>query len=232
MRGNWHKVLISLWGVLLVHSAYARVPEVLFIGDPIQQKIFQEAAGALPSKVSVKYITRVPAYDCGTVLENWDAVIGDKNWDLIYFNFGIADLVHKDPSTKEIRVMSRFAGGVRVSSPEQYRINLEEVVKRLKALDVKILWGNTTPLVELSYFPAYTGPQLLDENSEIEYNARAQSVMKRNQIDTVDLHGYIMSHYPKAKKHPGFAQYVDDFKKRKIAIGSPFVKAFTQALGL
>jgi hypothetical protein len=46
-------------------------------------------------------------------------------WDLIYFNFGLGDLFYKDPRTREIRIMSKNAGGIGVTLPKQYEENLE-----------------------------------------------------------------------------------------------------------
>jgi hypothetical protein len=59
------------------------------------------------------------ASDSGTALAQIDALIGKAQWDIIYFNFGIGDLFYKDPSTREIRIMSKHGGGVRVSTPAQ-----------------------------------------------------------------------------------------------------------------
>ena len=169
------------------------------------------------------------AYNSGEALERLDALLGDGEWDLIYFNFGLGDLFYKDPATREIRAMSKYSGGVRVTPADEYEKNLENLVQRLKATGSKVVWGTTTPLVSVNSFPSYRD-NLYDANSELEYNEIAAKVMKRHGIPIIDVHSHIMAQFGPEDKHPGYEAYEKDFAKKKIPIHPPVVEGILKEL--
>ena len=123
--------------------------------------------------------------DTGTALANLDRLLGDGKWDLIHFNFGLADLHYRDPRSKSIRALSKHAGGVRVTSAERYRQNLEALVRRLRKTGAKLLWASTTPIDSSNFDSIY------DPGSELEYNAIAAQVMAKHGVATNDMHAYV-----------------------------------------
>ena len=217
MTHLFHGVLIVLG--LLIPSALAqeKIPQVLFLGDQVHGTIVQAAAKELGGKVRIHFPPVGSANDSGTALANIDSLLGETKWDIIYFNFGIGDLFYKDPATREIRIMAKDAGGVRVSTPEQYEKQLDALAQRLKTTNAKLIWGSTTPLAKAN--------NLFDANSEIEYNTIAASVMAKHNVPVLDLHAHIMSQFKPAEKHPSYAQYAKELEKRGHPLHAPLVRA-------
>lgn len=213
----------------VANAAEKKVPRILFLGDPVQQRVVNAAAKELKGKASIASPKATPAYDSGSALARLDELLGGEEWDLVYFNFGVGELFHKDPATREIRVMSKDAGGVPVSTPEQYGKNLEELVKRLRASGAKLLWGSTTPLVTVNFFASFEG-NLFEAGSEVERNAVAAQVMKRHQVPVVDLHTYVMASFEKDEKHPAYSKYDEAMAKKGKPLHAPLVEAILKEL--
>ncbi|WP_339734071.1 SGNH/GDSL hydrolase family protein [uncultured Gimesia sp.] len=143
-----------------------KLPRVILVGDSVSRGYTQAARKALAGKANVH---RAPA-NCGptaTALKKLDVWLGDGNWDLIHFNFGIHD---------------------RRTPAADYESRLEEIVKRLKKTGAKLVWASSTPI------PAdwKEGPQiktLLEEKNVI-----AARVMKRNGVEIDDLFTFITPH--------------------------------------
>lgn len=143
-----------------------KLPRVLLIGDSVSRGYTQAARNALKGKVNVH---RAPA-NCGptaTGLKKLDVWLGDGNWDLIHFNFGIHD---------------------RRTNVDDYEKRLEEIVKRLKQTGAKVVWASSTPI------PAdwKEGPEMKAKLEE--KNAIAAKVMERNGVKIDDLFTFITPH--------------------------------------
>lgn len=203
-------------------------PRVLFLGDADYRKIGAAAAKDLGERAKFVFPS-IEANDSGVALERLDEILGDGDWKVIFFNFGHGDLFYKDPRTKEIRAMSKRVGGVRVSTPEQYQANLEKIVERLQQTGARVIWGATTPMVNVNAFPTYQG-NLFDANSEIEYNAIAAKVMKSHRVPVCDLHGYVMAKFGPDDKHPAHSAYQNDFNKKKLSLHAPVTEIIGKAL--
>jgi hypothetical protein len=223
-----HKLLLPFCLVLspVVASAQEKVPQVLFLGDQVHRAIVQAAAKELGDQVRINYPQGGGVNDSGTALAQIDQLLGETKWDIIYFNFGIGELFYKDPSTREIRIMAKDGGGVRVSTPEQYEKTLDALVQRLKASKAKLVWGSTTPMVTVNFFASFQG-NLFDENAEQEYNAIAARVMAKHKIPVVDLHGHVMAQFKPEEKHPPYTQYVQEMEKRGHPLHAPLVRALS-----
>lgn len=216
----FHRFLITLCLLIPVALAQEKVPQVLFLGDQVHVTIVQAAAKELGGKVRIHFPPVGSANDSGTALAKIGSLLGETKWDIIYFNFGIGDLFYKDPATREIRIMTKDAGGVRVSTPEQYEKQLDALVQRLKTTKAKLIWGSTTPMAKAN--------NLFDANSEIEYNTIAARVMAKHKVPVVDLHGYIMAQFKPDDKHPPYTQYAKEMEKRGHPLHAPLVRALTQ----
>ena len=163
-------LLLGSFDALPTALAEKTPPRVLIIGDSIYNEPSRMAAEELKGRVEIVWQYDLSNLHSGAALEKIDKLLGENEWDLIHFNFGLADLMHKDPNTKSIRAMSKEAGGVRVSSPQVYEKNLRELVKRFQATGAKIVWASTTPIRS-----DYNG--VLEADSEIEYNRLAAQIM-------------------------------------------------------
>ncbi len=202
IRASFLAFLLSLVGIACAAETPRRV---LALCDPVQQQIVQEAARELKGQVQLVIPRDLGAYHSGAVLEQLDKVLGDNKWDVIYFNFGIADLIHRHPKSKTMRLMNKDAGG-KPTSLDVYQRNIEQIVSRLKQTHARLIWGSTTPMVVVNFFPTLEGG-LFVENSEVDYNLKAAEIMRRHQIPVVDLHSYIMKSFAQGEKHPPYTQY-------------------------
>lgn len=189
MKAIFIHALVLLLG-LADFAAAADLPRVLVLGDTVLQAPARALQAEFKGRATVEW--KHPG-STGTALARIDELLGAGKWDLIYFNFGQADLHYRDPATQSVRVLSRFAGGVRVTPPDSYERNLGELVTRLKAGGATLIWASTTPL---------PGPDdLYDTGSEIEYNAIAARVMSRHEVRIHDLHA-LAAGKPEARRRP------------------------------
>ena len=212
----------------LASAQEKKIPQVLFLGDTIHQTIVQAAAKELGGAASINYPPGGSVNDSAAALANIDTLLGSKQWDIIYFNFGIGELFYKDPATSEMRIMSKDAGGVRVSTPEQYEKQLDALVQKLKKTKAKLIWGSTTPMVNVHFFASFQG-NLFDANSEKEYNTIAARVMEKHKVTIVDLHGHIMAQFKPEDKHPPYTGYSKEMEKRGHPLHTPLVQALQTA---
>lgn len=214
-----NRIKTFILAFLLLFSAVAvagELPRVLFIGDMIRRSIAPAAAKELADRAEIVVPKAYPG-DTGTALTRLDELLGDGKWDLIQFNFGFVDLRYIDPKTKSIRVMSKHAGGIRTSTPEQYEKNLRDIVRRLKETEAKLVWTNTTPLESSKYETIY------DLGSEIEYNSIAAKIMRENGIPVLDMHAWVLKNVEKRG---------DSFSYKKIPIHEPIVASIEETLKL
>ncbi len=134
------------------------LPRVLLIGDSISRGYTVATRNALAGKVNVH---RAPE-NCGPTtngLKKLDIWLGDGQWDLIVFNFGIHD---------------------RNSATDQYVARLEEIIGRLKQTGAKLLWVTSTPL------PA--GSDMYKQGEEVRLNTAAAELMAKHGIPINDLY--------------------------------------------
>lgn len=152
------------------------LPRVLIIGDSISMYYTAEVRHLLAGKASVY---RIPdngkSTACG--LKNLDYWLGDGNWAVIHFNFGLHDLAFASATGKE------------QVSLEDYGENLRTIVKRLQATGAKLIWASTTPVPEEA--------RARSEDDAAAYNAAAKKIMSENQIPIDDLHALVEANMDK-----------------------------------
>ena len=156
------------------------LPRVLVLGDSFYQNLTNSAVKEFKDRAQVVYAN--PG-DSSYALAHLDELLGEDKWSVIHFSFGIADMCYKHPHLKDVRALSKAAGGVRVSSPELYEKNLDELVRRLKATGAKIIWASSIP-------PVSPGGGFInyDPGSEVEYNRIAAKVMAAQSVTVNDMH--------------------------------------------
>ncbi len=109
--------------------------------------------------------------------------IGDGDWDVIYFNFGLHDLSWADQNQAEVAAGTEGAGP-RVPL-DQYETQLQEVVDILRQTDAHLIFATTTPVY------ATAGSRVA--GAEIPYNEVAVRVMERNGVRISDLHSFALA---------------------------------------
>ncbi|MDG2212866.1 MAG: hypothetical protein P8M70_03495, partial [Verrucomicrobiota bacterium] len=107
-------------------AAENALPRVLILGDQIYQQPASALQKELKGKVEIHYPRMEPGvvWNSNTALKLLDRQLGDGRWDLIHFNCGLGDLIHRIAGVKAFRVMPRHAGGIRTTVPQQYEKNL------------------------------------------------------------------------------------------------------------
>lgn len=162
------------------------LPRVLVIGDAVYREPVAILAKELKGRVEVvrPELPKGAVLDSASVLEHLDTLLGQGKWDLIHFNVGLGDLIHRAPGMKELRVMPIGSGGVRNTGPARYESNLEELVRRLKATGARLVWASTTPI-------RASATDVFALGSEIEYNAIAAKVMTDTGIPTNDMYSHV-----------------------------------------
>jgi hypothetical protein len=188
-RRNFIKSTLSLGTLLLmpnfVNKAFARdLPTVFIIGDSI-------SLGYTPfvkAKLSGKAAVSRPDTNCGSTLrgiENLDAWLGDKKYDIIYFNFGLHDLRRVDAVTR------KDTKGVETdptwNTPEGYAANLNTIIKKLKTAGKTLIFATTTPVHPSSH----SDPSQVQDRPK-KFNEIAKEVMKKNNIIVDDLFAFAL----------------------------------------
>lgn len=145
-----------------------RLPRVLLIGDSVSRGYTAAVRKALAGKANVH---RAPA-NCGPTslgLSKLDVWLGDGQWDVIHFNFGIHD---------------------RNTPIADYRQRLEQLVERMKPAGAKLVWATTTPIPD--------DPEKKQTAASIvERNQAAAEIMTKHGVATDDLFTAITPHLEK-----------------------------------
>lgn len=151
------------------------LPRVLILGDSISMGYTLAVRSALSGAANVLR----PAENCRSTahararLETW---IGDRRWDLIYFNFGLHDMY---------RAPDAAVPGAAAPAPavplDAYEANLEAIVTRLQRTGAKLVFATTTPVPE--------GARNRLPADAALYNERALRVMSRHSVKVDDLGG-------------------------------------------
>jgi arylsulfatase A-like enzyme len=162
-----------------------KLPNVLILGDSISIGYTRATRALMNGKANV-YRPMNPnqnaPVNCGDTnigLANIDAWIGQRNWDVIHFNWGLWDLCYRNPDSKTQGNRDKVRGTVSLT-PQKYAENLEKLVLRLKATGAHLIWANATVVPE--------GEAGRFVGDEVKYNAVAAAIMQSHGITIDDLH--------------------------------------------
>lgn len=153
--------------------ASSSLPRVLILGDSISKDYYPHVRASL---TKIAYVHRPEGNHEATweALENLDEWLGEQQWDVIHFNFGLHDVLR--------------------STVEEYRSNLRVVVRRLQKTGAKLIFATSTPVL--------TGTPESLEGSSATYNEVAREVMLRAEgIAIDDLYGFAMTNPDYQRPH-------------------------------
>ncbi len=178
---------LVLGGIFSSWTRRASLPRILILGDsvsmgytgPVREQLKGEFDVFRPMQEDGK-----PENCQGTTnaLINMDRWIGDENWDLIHFNFGLHDLKHVDPETGKNSFSPKDP---QQAEPKVYRKNLMMIVERLKATGAKLIYATTTP-----YPTPVDGPFRMAGEAQ-NYNKIATRIMEKEGIAINDLYAFV-----------------------------------------
>jgi acyl-CoA thioesterase-1 len=155
------------------------LPHVLIIGDSISIGYFKPTQALLEGKAKVVHNPGNAAHTANGLkrLNEW---LGGTQWDVIHFNHGLHDLKYIDDQGKNIAVEK----GKQQIPIDEYEVNLEAIVIRLKKTGATLIFATTTPV------PDGTGFRVKGD-AEI-YNRVAEKVMNRHGIAITDLYSFAL----------------------------------------
>lgn len=159
---------------------------VLIIGDSISIGYTPFIKTALSPNVEVAHN---PGNGGSTLrgMESMDKWLDNRDWDVILFNFGLHDMVHKDSSGKYDVVNGTIAVPLK-----EYRKNLEAIADKLNETTAKVMFVSTTMVPE--------GASGRKTASVPAYNEVALKVMKKKNIQVVDLYQPSLEIHPNNSK--------------------------------
>ena len=161
------------------------LPRVFLIGDSISLGY----TGPVTKLLEGKAIVTRPATNCQHTafgLQNLEKWLGDEDYDVIHFNWGIWDTHHLTKDTNKLVRKSKNIDPNNVHirhTPEQYADNLRALIKILKSTGATLVWASTTPI----WAEDTTGFKNI-----AKYNAVAAEVMKEEGITTNDLYTLVL----------------------------------------
>jgi len=154
-----------------------RLPKVLIIGDSISLGYTPLVVKQLKGQVDVRH-SRGNSQHTGTGLAKIDRWLGEEDWDVIHFNWGLWDLCYRHPESK-VQGRRDKVRGTLTTSLEQYEKNLDQLTTRLAKTGATLIWAHTTVVPE-----GEAGRKVGDD---LKYNAAAERVMKRHGVRINDL---------------------------------------------
>lgn len=178
---RYSRLLLTLFvtcSPLILFAAEAKdLPRVLLIGDSISIGYTPFVQDMFEGRADVQRI-KGNGQHTATGLEKIDEWLGNEDWDVIHFNWGLWDLCYRHPESTNQGRRDKERGKL-THTLEVYEANLEKLVARLKQTGAKLIWANT------SYVPEGEVGRIFGD--EINYNAAAAQVMERHGILTNDI---------------------------------------------
>lgn len=194
-----NKTIIRV-GVLLillttVAAFQTKKKQVLIIGDsisngytPFVQQTLEGIAEVVHNPGNGKHT--------GNGLKHIKDWIGETDWDIIHFNWGLWDLCYRHPES-EVQGQRDKVNGTITYSLEEYETNLDSLVRLIKKYsDAELIFVTTT------YIPENEAGRFSEDAQR--YNAVAKKIMKAHGVAVNDL-------YKKSKRiHRKYGKGDDD----------------------
>ncbi|MFW6170982.1 MAG: GDSL-type esterase/lipase family protein [Planctomycetota bacterium] len=154
---------------------------MLLIGDSISMSY---TVGVRERLDRVANVYRAPNNCRSTrqTLAEIETYLGDVQWDVIHFNWGIHDITHLNDAGK---VAPPPTGTPQVRLV-QYQENLKTLLERLQETSAELIWAATTPVGRKTEVKGYRR-----DGDVMRYNAAAAQLMRTKGIAINDLHGLI-----------------------------------------
>lgn len=195
-----------------------KLPNVLLIGDSISIGYTIPVREALEGEANVFR----PATNCGPTtrgIEQLDQWLGDRQWDVIHFNFGLHDMKYMGSEGDNLANPNDPESHQQVPLL-QYTANLKRIAERLKETGAIVVWCPTTPIPE--------GAKGRVPGDEVRYNrAAAEALTEVGGIEFSELYSHavknVLTEQRKADVHftergsKLLAEHVADTIRRALA---------------
>lgn len=165
--------------MLSLNSCTPKPPKILIIGDSISLGYTPYVKENLQGKAAV-FHNPGNAQHSGTGLEKIAEWVGDEDWDIIQFNWGLWDLCYRHPDSK-VQGNRDKVNGTLTYNLEEYTSNLDAIVTFLKNnTEAKLVFVTTT------YVPENEAGRYLKD--PIRYNDAAKKIMQKHAITINDIY--------------------------------------------
>jgi hypothetical protein len=213
------RTVFALFLLALTASLGAKdLPKALLIGDSISLGYTPHVVAALKGKVEVKH-HRGNAQHTGTGLKMLDRWIGETEWDVIHFNWGLWDLCYRHPQSN-VQGRRDKERGTLTTSLELYEKNLDQLATRLKKTHAKLIWAHTSTVPK-----GEAGRKVGDDD---KYNQAAVRVMKKHGIEINDLNALTDSFPAELFVRPGDVHFKTEGSRK---LGQAVAVKIMKALG-
>ena len=208
---------ISFPSIMLAQEK--KLPKVLIIGDSISIGYTPFVKKMLSGKAEI-FHNEGNAQSTWLGLEKLDSWLEGKDWDVIHFNWGLWDLCYRHPDSKVYGNRDKVNGTIDTSL-EQYGINIEKLVLRLKVTGAKLIFATITPVPEgeAGRFP----------KDPLRYNSIALAVMKENNVAINDLYSIMENQILKYQTMEGDVHYNEEGYK---ILGSKVAQSISNQIKL
>ena len=190
------------------------LPKVLLIGDSISIGYTLPVRDRLAGKANVFR----PAGNCGATirgLELLDDWLGDHEWSVVHFNFGLHDLKYVDDAGQ---MADPPESGTQFVPIEDYEKNLDRIVTRLERTGARLIWCKTTPV------PAGASGRI--EADAARYNEAAARVARSHNLAVDDLYAFALSRLDVIQR-PANVHFTDE---GSAVLAGQVVEAIAEAL--
>jgi len=175
------KHILPILILLLFSSCSKTPPKILIIGDSISIGYTPHVKVMMGDRASV-FHNNGNAEHTGTGLEKVEEWIGEEEWDIIQFNWGLWDLAYRSDSSKVQGKRDKINGKI-TYSPEEYASNLDSIVGLMKTLTkAKLIFVST------SYVPEGEAGRFVED--ALVYNDAAFKIMKKHRIPVNDIYEF------------------------------------------
>jgi acyl-CoA thioesterase-1 len=189
---------MAIAGVMLVQNALANdlelicpsdapLKNILIIGDSVSKCYSSYICEYMPKDYAV-FHNKNNALDSSSGRRRLDLWIDKRHWDLVYFNFGLHDIIHDraiDKSCKDVSCK------LQRTSVESYKANLKSILFSVKQYSSNVVYALTTPFL----------PDVKDSfwvSSDVPlYNAIAIEIMEGQGVPIDDLYSVVISNLQK-----------------------------------
>lgn len=165
--------------ITIITGFTQKKPQVLIIGDsisigytPFVQEDLEEMAEVVHNPGNGQHT--------GNGLEKIEAWIGDSDWDIIQFNWGLWDLCYRHPDS-QVQGKRDKVNGTITYDIEAYEQNLEALVNIIKQKsDAQLIFVTTTYVPENEPGRHASDPQ--------KYNEVAKKIMQKHGVKVNDIY--------------------------------------------
>ena len=190
-------------------DANTELPNALLIGDSIS---IGYTLGVRQRLSGIANVYRPPT-NCGPSTKGMaeiDQWIGQTNWDVIHFNFGLHDLKWLGPDGENLAEPQGADNHQQVPIGEYVRY-IDAIATKLKATGATVIWRNTTPVPK--------GAKGRAVGDSRRYNRAAAEVMAKHGIAIDDMYGYTIDRLDKIMRPANvhFHPEGNDFLADKVA---------------